>query len=336
MGKTNDENAKKNSLKKMQETELSNLEFIERVKKRRRESDTRYRLSEEKSQLNDIKQGKKSQDHYSNILQHMKQENMRNVHTLSVASMLMDAAPRLEDLMKFLAGKANKGMGAAANMLGQVTGLWGMPAHRDEASTLRRWSQKAYDNLDYYCNKKNPEDMELRDLKYFTNISEDGQLTQAWADDNITDFFCDEKGNQIPGKAEAFQLLLQEAVAEWVDTIDDDGGYFIVDHGNSQFRMYKKEECGMQDPSGKWVLNPALVLKHYDRKFCYDSAGNFFPPKPDSPTKQGENSLFVKTEDFVRLRDSSTKPLGDFLENCFAEINLELGEEEESTHSPRP
>ncbi|MDP3705312.1 MAG: hypothetical protein Q8R24_05325 [Legionellaceae bacterium] len=333
MSASNDEsNKKKRTLDKILQDEVSNLQHVEHVKKLKQTEAAQYKISAEKSSMESQKTRTKTQQEYQKVLRSLTESHMQHTHTSNVASLIMDSESRLNAIICFMAGKIRERLAYGSTRFGQETGFWGMPARSDGASFIRRLPQQAWDNMKYYCSKPNPEDIPIRDLKYFTNVSEDGVLTQAWADTNITDLFCDENGNQIPGKVEAFQALLQEAVAEWVETIDEDGGYFIVDHGNSEFRLYNKTQSGVESPAGSgiWVLNEEEVLKHYASEHCHDQSGKFIPPKPNAPTLPGKEHLYVTSEKFVKLRDESSKPLGEFLETHFSGVDLEAADENET------
>ena len=178
---------------------------------------------------------------------------------------------------------------------------------------------------------------DIPDLKYFTEVADDGTLSQAWVADSFKGLFNDAQGNHSEEAAREVQKELQTAVEEWIDTLNEPQappndapphGYFRGpnegDAKNPQYRMYPKN-VGVQLPNaGAWVLNPEIVQAKYHDHYCTNVNG-VLTPKPGAPTKDGSEPLYVSPKQFKKLRDNTDHPeksLGSFLGDRFDDVTI--------------
>lgn len=252
---------------------------------------------------------------FQQVLKNKERGDMdRSIHTSNIASMLIDATPRLEALVKFFVGKTHNVLGKyARDFDNNYTGVWSQSWHT---------SHEAYHNVETYVSEclAGKREFDIPDLRYFVGIGEDGELTHSWHD--IADYYTNDNSQEKSYKDE-FVTELQSATIEWVESLDggDDGHkYFASIDGNGKYKIYPKS-VGIQDVNGNLILNIARVRERYDQQ-DYDIDNGVITIKPGAQPNDGGDPLHLTNEQFSALMNTPGNKFGDFLENRFDGIGM--------------
>jgi hypothetical protein len=316
---SSEDDKKQSDLKKNIDLQSHNKKYAEAMAELRRKTDKKTDESTARQTKRLEKHQKKTNKEYQKIEKAKENYRDANIHMSSVASMLMDAAPRLETLAWYFCSKKRE-LTTQAGIA--MTSSW----HK---------THKAYHDVEQYFSSGEPVD--IPDLKYFTEVAEDGTLSQHWIGDSFDGLFDDEDGNYSEENAKEVQAELQTAVVAWIETLNEPQappndapphGYFIGpnegDDNNPQFRLYPKN-VGKQPPhGGAWILDEAKVQERYEDHYCKRING-VLTPIPEAPTKAGFEPLYVQPEQFKKLRENTDHPeksLGSFLEDRFDDVTI--------------
>ncbi|MDF1757243.1 MAG: hypothetical protein P1U74_02985 [Legionellaceae bacterium] len=331
MSSSNKENQDKANLEKTLQTKASNKRYSEEIAALR-EKVERDRQGQLKFQQKEIK--KVDQDIDIIVKKLTESQNSKtddNVHIQSVASMLMMAAPRLKNIAWFARNNYKKGSKKLQHNITMMIPAW-HSGHKFAHDAAKKFSPGE------------DEDIEIPDLKYFTQVSEDGALSQHWSTASFCGLFDNENGEFDPEQAKEVEAELQEAVIDWINSLDypDAGGYCIgadeAGPGGPPIRkLYPKSACKQLPNEGDWVLKEDKIKEIYDENDLIEhgdkSAGTYYlTPKPGAVPRPGKEPNYIKPAAFEEMRDNVAHPeksLGSFLEKRFEGVDL-------SYESPRP
>jgi hypothetical protein len=251
---------KESALRKALETAAINKELQDKldalekkIKKRsgQAESDFGAKLNAQK--------GKTKQAVHALVEERRANQKDVNLHMTNVATLILQGAPRFRALMNLILSRRKE-------LSLHIDHVLGFDAHGGTASN---WVRKKGVELSHKFSGK--KEIDIPDLKYFADVTEDGFFEMYWIKDTFAGLFTDESGNYSEKNAKIVQSYLEEGIEKWLES----RGYCMVvdDTDPKKVRLYDKNNVGTHLKADQYKTlrdNGPDSLGDYLRKHFFD------------------------------------------------------------------